>query len=231
LNATGSGASTTARHIETAGGAITFNNQATGLIEDSYLHDRGSILTANGAGLITSRRIHVKNYEETIYNSGTIVLAEDSLYEGLSVANSDCLEIQGGPPGSIIRRCTFRRSTGSNSDAVDCNGTSGTLMESLLIHDITDKAISMGASGQGGSPDFGMVISNCLIYRVDTGIAVKDNGTAALYDTSRLVRRRHPVLSEVHLTRGRRTYHQRLQQPDLGQRLFDCPHGRRHRDN
>jgi hypothetical protein len=184
LNATGSGASVNVRHIETAGGSITFNTQATGLIEDSYLHDRASILTANSAGLITSRRIHVKNYEETIYNSGTLVLAEDSLYEGSVAANSDCLEIQGGPPGSIIRRCTFRRSSGSNSDAVDCNGTSGTLMESLLIHDITDKAISMGASGQGGSPDYGMVISNCLFYRVDTGIAVKDNGTASFFDTT-----------------------------------------------
>lgn len=184
LNATGAGASITARHIETAGGAVTFNSQATGLIEDSYLHDRPSILTANGAGLITSRRIHVKNYAETIYNSGTLVLAEDSLYEGLSASDSDCLEIQGGPAGSIIRRCTFRHASGNNSDAVDCNGTSGVLMESLLIHDITDKAISMGASGQGGAADYGMTISNCLIYRVDTGIAVKDNGTATLYDTT-----------------------------------------------
>ena len=184
INATGSGASVTARHIETAAGAITFNTQANGLIEDSYLHDRVSILTANGAGLITSRRIHVRNYEETIYNSGTRVLAEDSLYEGLNAGSADCLEIQGGPPGSIVRRCTFRHSTGPNSDAVDFNGTSGATIESCLIHDISDKGISMGASGAGGSPDFGILISNCLVYRVDTGIAVKDNGTASVFDTT-----------------------------------------------
>ncbi|HYV32608.1 MAG TPA: right-handed parallel beta-helix repeat-containing protein, partial [Candidatus Binatia bacterium] len=41
-----------------------------------------------------------------------------------------------------------------------------------------------GAAGAGGLADFGMVISNCLIYRVDTGIAVKDNGTASLFDTT-----------------------------------------------
>jgi len=184
LNATGAGASLSVRHLETTAGSITFNTLASGLIEDAYLHDRPSIITANSSGFITIRRVHVKNYEETIFNSGTIILAEDNLYEDLTAANSDCLEIQGGPPGSIIRRCTFRRSSGSNSDAVDCNGTSGTLMESLLIHDISDKGISMGASGAGGAPDFGMVITNCLIYRVDTGIAVKDNGTASLFDTT-----------------------------------------------
>src|SRR5262249_390660 len=152
-----------------------------GLIEDAYLHDRPSIITGNSAGFITVRRVHVQNYEETIYNSGTIILSEDSLYEDLTAANSDCLEIQRGPQRAIIRRCTFRRSSGNNSDAVDCNGTSGTLMESLLIHDINDKGVSMGASGAGGAPDFGMGISNCLIYRVGTGIAVKDNGTASLF--------------------------------------------------
>ncbi|PYJ01874.1 MAG: hypothetical protein DME25_17335, partial [Verrucomicrobia bacterium] len=184
LDATGAGATVNLRHVETAAGAVTFNTLATGLIEDCYLHDRPSIMTANSAGLITLRRLHVKNYESTVFNSGTIVLVEDSLYEDLTAPNSDCLEIQGGPPGSIIRRCTFRRSHGNNSDAVDCNGTTGTLMESLLIHDVTDKGISMGAAGAGGLADFGMVISNCLIYRVDTGIAVKDNGTASLFDTT-----------------------------------------------
>jgi Right handed beta helix region len=142
------------------------------------------VLTANSSGLITSRRIHVQNYEETIYNSGSMVLAEDSLYEGLTAANSDCLEIQGGQPGSIVRRNTFRRSTGSNSDAIDFNGTSGARIESCLIHDISDKGVSMGASGQGGSPDLGIVISNCLIYRVNTGVAVKDGGTASLLQST-----------------------------------------------
>jgi hypothetical protein len=184
INATGSGASITARHIETAAGAITFNSQANGLIEDSYLHDRSSILTANSAGTITTRRIHVRNYSETIYNSGTIAIAEDSLYEDLRTSDADSLEIQGGPPGSIVHRCTFRNSLGSNSDAVDFNGTSGARVESCLIHNITDKGISLGASGQGGSPDFGITISNCLIYHVDTGIAVKDGSTATLYDTT-----------------------------------------------
>jgi hypothetical protein len=184
LNATGSGASITARYIETAGGAVTFNNQAVGLIEDSCLHDRGSILTANSAGLITTRRLHVKNYDETIYNSGTPVLAEDSLYEGLSTASSDALEIQGGIPGSIVRRCTFRRSVGNNSDAVDLNGTSGVRIEGCLIHDFTDKAISLGAAASGGANDTGIVISNCLIYNVDTAIAVKDGSTASILQTT-----------------------------------------------
>jgi len=81
------------------------------------------------------------------------VLAEDNLYEGLTAANSDCLEIQGGRRGSIVRRSTFRRSTGSNSDAVDLQRHLRDAPRELLIHDISDKAISMGASGAGGSAD------------------------------------------------------------------------------
>ena len=184
LEATGAGASLSARHIETAAGAITFNTGANGWVEDASLHDCASILTANGAGLITTRRLHVWNYSETIYNAGTRVLAEDSLYEGLSVPSSDGLEIQGGPAGSVVRRCTFRRSTGGNSDAVDLNGTSGARIESCLIHDFTDKGISLGASGVGGTPDYDILITNCLIYHVETGIAVKDSSTVGLYDTT-----------------------------------------------
>ena len=184
INATGSGAVVRMRHAETAAGAVTFNSQGSGLIEDSYLHDRASIITANSAGFITLRRIHVSRFESTIFNSGTIILAEDNLYENQTAASSDALEIQGGPPGSIIRRCTFRRSSGGNSDAVDFNGTSGATVESCLIHDFSDKAISLGASGNGGAPDLGIVVSNCLIYGVNTGIAVKDTSTLSLFATT-----------------------------------------------
>ena len=102
--------------------------------------------------------------------------------ENMSAPDSDALEIQGGPPGSIIRRCTFRHSLGNNSDCLDFNGTSGVLVEDCLIYDFSDKGVSMGASGAGGAPDFGITIRNCLIYNVGTGIAVKDGSTCGLFN-------------------------------------------------
>src|SRR2546430_772825 len=114
VNASGTNSSLTIHHAEFSYGGVNIGSQATGLIEDSYVHDVFSAIVGNSAHFVTMRRVHVKNYSETIFNSGTIILAEDSLFENMTAANSDALEIQNGPPGSIIRRCTFRHSSGSN---------------------------------------------------------------------------------------------------------------------
>src|SRR2546430_596544 len=184
IAASGNNSSVTIRFAEVARGGVNLGSQATGLIEDSYIHDVVSAVVGNSARFVTMRRIHVKNYDETIFNSGTVILAEDSLYENLTSANNDALEIQGGPPGSIIRRCTFRHASGSNTDTVDFNGTSGVLVQDCLIYDVADKGISLGAAGAGGAADANITVSNCLIYSVDTGIAVKDGTTAGLYNNT-----------------------------------------------
>jgi hypothetical protein len=183
ISASGANSFVTIRHAELARGAVNLGSQATALIEDTYVHDIGSAIVANSARIVTMRRVHVKNYSETIFNSGTIILAEDSLFENLTAGSSDALEIQGGPPGSIIRRCTFRHASGNNSDLVDFNGTSGVLVQDCLIYDTTDKGISLGASGAGGSPDHGIIVRNCLIYNTrGPGIAIKDGTTCGLYN-------------------------------------------------
>jgi hypothetical protein len=182
INAGGANSALTIRHAELSGGGIQLGTDATALIEDSFIHDEPEAIVANSARFVTMRRIHVKNYAEVIFNSGTTILAEDSLFEGMSLANSDALEIQGGPSGSIIRRCTFRHSTGSNSDALDFNGTSGVFVHDCLIYDFSDKGISMGAAGAGGMSDRGIIVSNCCMYAVDTGVAVKDGSTCGLYN-------------------------------------------------
>ncbi len=217
LSATGAGASVAVHFAELAAGSVTINNQATGLIEDSYLHDRPSIVTSSQAQMVTMRRIHVNDYSETIFNSGSTILAEDSLFENLTAANSDALEIQGGPPGSIIRRCTFRHGLGDNTDSLDFNGSSGVLVDSCLVHNFTDKGVSLGAAAQGSATDHGIIVSNCLIHHVDTGIAIKDSSTAALYhNTIAAAVTWGAALREV-LRYGRRSGHQHAQQYPLGQ--------------
>ncbi len=185
ISASGSNSSIVIRHAEITRGGISHGSQSNGLIEDCYVHDVGSAIVGNSARTVTMRRVLVRNYSETIFNSGTVVLAEDSLFENQTAGSSDALEIQNGPPGSIIRRCTFRHSTGSNSDAIDCNGSMNVFIHDCLIYDFTDKALSFGTATAFNQPaSVGVVVSNCLIYRVENGIAVKDKSTASLFNNT-----------------------------------------------
>ena len=185
INTAGSNALITIRHAEITRGGLSFSNGSTALVEDSYLHDAPQPLLATTAKLVTLRRIHVNNYKSCVFNSGTIVRAEDSLFENMTNARSDAFEIQNGPPGSIIHRCTVRHGTGSNTDAVDCNGSTNVLILDCLIYDFTDKAVSLGTATDFDQPaSLGLVLSNCLVYGTDSGISVKDKSTASLYQNT-----------------------------------------------
>lgn len=183
IKASGGNSTITIRHAEIDHGGVNLGSQSIGLIEDTYVHDVGSAIVGNSAKMVTMRRVHVNRYSETIFNSGTIVLAEDSLFENQSAGSSDALEIQNGPLGSIIRRCTFRHSIGGNSDAIDCNGSTGVLIHDCLIYDISDKGLSFGtATAFNQPPSVDIVVSNCLVYNVDSCIAVKDKSNASLFN-------------------------------------------------
>jgi Right handed beta helix region len=185
ISASGNNAFLTIRQAEITHGGVSLGNQAAGLVEDAYVHDVGSAIVGNSAKLVTMRRVHVSFYSETIFNSGTVVLAEDSLFENQTAASSDALEIQNGPPGSIIRRCTFRHSTGNNSDAVDFNGSTNVFVHDCLIYDISDKGCSFGTATAFNQPaTVGIVVSNCLIYGADICVAVKDKSSASLFNNT-----------------------------------------------
>jgi hypothetical protein len=182
VTAGGNNSVVTVRHAEFSHGGIMVGSQSTLLVEDSYLHDLVTGIEADNAKSATLRRIHVSNYDETIFN-GTLTLAEDSLFENMSAANDDALELQGAPPGCEVRRCTFRHSTGNNSDAFDCNGSQQVFVHDCLFYDISDKGISFGtATAYNQAACLGMVVSNCLIYYCGTGLAVKDKSTASIYN-------------------------------------------------
>ena len=185
INASGSGSFLTLRFAELDHGGANLGSQATGVIEDCYVHDVYSAIVGNSALSATVRRCHVNNYSETIYNS-TPVLAEDCLLENMTAPDSDALEIQGALAAwhCTVRRCEARHSTGSNSDSYDFNGSSGVLLEDCIAHDFSDKGLSLGASGAGGTADFGITVRNCLFYNVDTGIAIKDGSTLSLFQTT-----------------------------------------------
>ena len=183
LTATGAGSTLVVRHAVLTRGRVRANSGGTALVEDSELSQMTTtgIIGGSSGALFTVRRCHVHDYED-IDLVATRTVAEDSLFER---ANSDIFELQGSPVGSVLRRCTFRTCLNPNSDAVDMNGCNGVLIDSCLIYDVTDKGISSGSATSASDPSsFGLVVSNTLVYAANTGIAIKDNGTASLYNNT-----------------------------------------------
>jgi hypothetical protein len=179
LSASGHAASIVLRHVEIERGGITISNRATALIEDAFIHDVQSAILASASGPVTLRRSHLRNYTETFFFVGVVVLVEDSLFENLLSPSSDALEILDGSPGSVIRRCTFRNGLLANTDAIDLNNSTNVLIQDCLIYNFTDKGLSLGNALEHATTR-SAVISNTLIYACGDGVAVKDRAEAVL---------------------------------------------------
>ncbi|HEY2952651.1 MAG TPA: hypothetical protein VGK40_08715, partial [Verrucomicrobiae bacterium] len=184
LVADGANSFLTIRHAEITRGAVKFRNGATGLMEDCYLHDykNGTVPIAGctDAASVTVRRCHFSVYHETLWQF-TLMLIEDSLFENANNPSSDALDFDGAPPGSVIRRCTFRHGPQGNTDAVDIgSSTIGVLIHDCLMYDFpNDKGVTIG---DAGAFSYGIVISNCLIYGCDSAFGVKDTCTAGIFN-------------------------------------------------
>jgi hypothetical protein len=181
ITAIGTNASLTVRFAEVAGGQVTVQNGATGLIEDSYMHDyrpnlsllNNAICGSQSAKTMTVRRCHFREYYETLVRDGLIVI-EDCLFENIS---GDGLDFDGALPGSALRRSTFRNGTLGNVDAVDVGpgnngGCRNLIIEDCLMYNFPfDKGVSVGDNGASTNT----VVRNCLIYDCLSAIMAKDN--------------------------------------------------------
>lgn len=187
ISAYGAGSSLTIHFADVTGVQATVYHGATGLIEDSFFHDYNPagadilthpiILTYYPAEA-TIRRCHFKDYYELLLRDG-LHLVEYCLFEDTV---GDALDFDAAAPGTVVRQCTFRRGMVENVDGIDI-GNDGTrystflTVESCIIHDFPfDKGVSIG----DGSAD--IVVRNCLIYNCNSGIAVKDECTATIYN-------------------------------------------------
>ncbi|HXT41884.1 MAG TPA: immunoglobulin domain-containing protein [Candidatus Angelobacter sp.] len=187
LTASGTSGNLLLQHVETIAGFVEIFDGAVGTLEDSYLHDYevSSPAIIHTLGLpnhitLNLRRCHVAHYYEVLSQYGTNHI-EDCLleYQGNS---GDGIDFDAGQPGSYIRRCTVRRGLLFNTDALDMGeyggtgeGSRGILIDSCLLRDFVDKGVSMGVGVD-------VTVTNTLIFNVDTGIAVKDNSTAGIYN-------------------------------------------------
>src|SRR5262249_47390902 len=96
------------------------------------------------------------------------------------------LDFDSAQPGSYVRRCTYRHGNLGNVDAVDIGpggspgdliGTIDTAIDSCLMWDFPfDKGVSIGDNGSA----HGIVVTNCLAYGCDSGVAVKDSCQATI---------------------------------------------------
>jgi parallel beta-helix repeat protein len=188
LSANGTNASLYVSHADISGGQTTVYFGATGLVEDSYIHDyriSGTILTqpivlCHFAKFMHMRRCHVKTYYETLWRNG-VILIEDSLFEDIS---GDGVDFDAAQSGTILRRCSFRHGDLGNVDAVDVGpadlgGSRDVLITDCIMFDFPfDKGVSIGDGGQGS----GTIVSNCLMYGCLSGVMVKDSLTGFVYN-------------------------------------------------
>lgn len=115
--------------------------------------------------IITNCFFECFKYCEYIKVEKSSVTIEGCEFIGNNIEDTDGIDF-GESTGSIINN-VFYNFGGINGDAVDIDGdASDVLIEGNIIHEVFDKAISIG-------PGVNAVIRNNLIYNVDIGISVK----------------------------------------------------------
>jgi len=163
LSATGSGAALNLRHTEIVAGQVRVLTSATVTLEDCVLRDiyARQMLEANRGLQMTIRRCHLNRFAQCHFDY-TPTLIEDCLIENVT---SDATDFEGFPAEIIVRRNTYRFGIGSNTDAVDTGLNQGLLVESCIIRDFGDKAVSIADDSPG------TVIRNNLLLNSGDGIS------------------------------------------------------------
>ena len=182
LSAQFTGASLTVRHADISYGQVTVYSNAVGLLEDSFIHDYrragapilvAPIILTHFAAPTTVRRCHIREYHETLWRNG-ILLIEECLFENIY---GDAVDFDSAQTGTVIRNCTFRHGTFGNVDAVDVGpgdiaGSFDVRIENCMMFDFPfDKAVSIGDRGSS----FGTIVSNCFMYGCLSGVMLKDS--------------------------------------------------------
>jgi len=118
-------------------------------------------------------------YSSAVSDYITVTRTESAVIENCKFPGNDADDVDGIDydfvEGGIIRNNYFSGFTGFNSDGIDIGDSHNILVENNIIHDISDKGISIG----GGSTArlVRNIISNC-----NQGVGIKDEGSFALID-------------------------------------------------
>lgn len=175
------GGNLTVRHADIGHGQMTVYSNAVGLIEDVFIHDYrrngGSLFTApiiltHFAAPTTVRRTLVREYHETLWRNG-VLLIEECVFENIY---GDAVDFDSAQTGTVIRNCTFRHGNRGNVDAVDVGpadlpGSFDVRIENCMMFDFPfDKGVSVGDNNTSR----GTIVSNCFMYGCLSGVMAKD---------------------------------------------------------
>jgi hypothetical protein len=113
-------------------------------------------------------------------------LIEHCIFKGNRAINTDAIDLKGITNG-IVRHNEIYGFLGSNCDGIDLGiYTLNNLVEYNIIHDCSDKGISIGSQSNA-------LIRRNLIYDCDLGIAMKDSLSVAFIDQNTFYGNRHAV--------------------------------------
>ena len=171
-------------HVQSSMGQFRVMKGASAVIEDSYMHDYfqgdNPIVYTEDAGTVNISRCKFSNYYE-LNLVRTMAVVEDCL---LQFMTADGIDFDNSPPGTILRRSTLQYGRGFNIDAIDFGKVNFTgngsvaLVEQCIVHDISDKGVSVGEGAQD------VTIRGCVFYNCGGGSAVKDNSIAHIFNNT-----------------------------------------------
>lgn len=173
--------SLTVRHADISYGQVTVYSNAVGLLEDSFIHNYrragapilvAPIILTHFAAPTTVRRCHVREYHETLWRNG-VLLIEECLFENIY---GDAVDFDSAQTGTVLRNCTFRHGNLGNVDAVDVGpgdiaGSFDVRIENCMMFDFPfDKGVSIGDNNSSRAT----IVSNCFMYSCLSGVMAKD---------------------------------------------------------
>lgn len=128
------------------------------------------LYSEGGSILIDSSSFHSINSCNGFVSLNQVYKPEikNSVFKGNKAIDTDAIDLK-SVDYALVKGNHIYNFRGSNSDAVDLGINShNNLIENNIIHDITDKGVSVGSQSDA-------IIRRNLIYDCDMGIAVKDS--------------------------------------------------------
>mgnify|MGYP000355470472 CR=1 FL=1 len=148
------------------------------LVEHSTISEgKAPLIARGGSTYIGHSEFHTRvscNGFISLYNMDA-PLIEHCVFRGNRAVNTDGIDIKGVTNG-IVRHNEVYGFLGSNCDGIDLGiYTLNNLLEHNVIHDCSDKGISIGSQSSA-------VVRRNVIYDCDLGVALKDSLAVAYID-------------------------------------------------
>ncbi|MBL7940724.1 MAG: CotH kinase family protein [Flavobacteriales bacterium] len=169
------------RDREVHGSTISTYDTPIRIEHSTITEGKAPLVARGGSALIAYSEFHTfssANGFISIYDMEA-PLIEHCIFRGNRAINTDAIDLKGITNG-IVRHNEVYGFLGSNCDGIDLGIYSlNTLVEHNIIHDCTDKGISIGSQSSA-------LVRRNVIHDCDLGVAVKDSLAVANIDQNTL---------------------------------------------